>query len=203
MAFECEVVFGILRVDVLDGDASLHASQCETSWLILLVVENRDASMLILQRRLHLLEFLQWIRIRRQSKGRWEMILRLVQGFSTMTTFRHQQYVNWPQLMWCMASVKNHLLLSATTINVLLLSMFQAVYQYASPSFKFSITVCPHSNAYRSIYPTAFVRTSETTFQPIFMIVIPWHWDWDYDYKQWQDHFVSHLPAVDSPNGKW
>ena len=59
MTLESEIVFGVLGVDVLNGDSAFDAAESEARRLVLLVIENRNASVLILQRRLHLLEFLR------------------------------------------------------------------------------------------------------------------------------------------------
>ena len=48
MAFKGEVIFWVLGVNVLNGDSAFDASQREARRLVFLVVENGDASMLIL-----------------------------------------------------------------------------------------------------------------------------------------------------------
>lgn len=57
VALEREVVLGVGRVHVLDGDAALHAAEREAGRLLgLLVAEDGDAAVLVLERGLHALE---------------------------------------------------------------------------------------------------------------------------------------------------
>lgn len=54
VALEGEVVLGVDGVDVLYGDAALHAAEREARRLLgLLVAEDGDAAVLVLERRLH------------------------------------------------------------------------------------------------------------------------------------------------------
>lgn len=57
VALEGEVLLGVGRVHVLNGDAALHAAEREAGGLLgLLVLEDGDAAVLVLQRRLDALE---------------------------------------------------------------------------------------------------------------------------------------------------
>ena len=58
MAFEGKVVLWISSVHVLDGNSTFHTAQGESGGGGFLVLEDGDTAVLVLQRRLHLLELL-------------------------------------------------------------------------------------------------------------------------------------------------